>query len=183
MSSKTIGLVFAGISLVACSSSNNSDKGPGADLKCSSGKNAFDTYGAAAFVKVNESIFANVDAEITANGATNLGSAFQQAGTGNLPATKDDAGTFAGKLAAFLVFAYGGPTSIQYTDGMTYVGNDQDMVTAHTGLKITADQYTYFISNIVVPALGSNGVGSDDITNCFAPVVTGAEFEDSIVGQ
>jgi hypothetical protein len=180
---KSIAFVLAGLTLVACST-DNSTPGAGANLKCSSGKNAFDTYGASAFVTVNKAIFTNVTNELTgSNGTSNLGTSFLDIGSANVAATDDDAATFQGKLAAFLVFQYGGPTSIVYTDGKTYVGNDQDMTEAHTGLKITADQYMYFVSNIVVPALMSSGVTTDDVTNCFAPVVTSPTFEDSIVGQ
>ena len=169
---------------VACGSdSNNASQAPGAALKCtSSGKNAFDTYGATAFVAVNESIFANVTSEVTANGTTNLGTSFTKIGSGSPPSTVDDAATFKGRLAAFLVYAYGGPTSIMYTDGKTYAGV-QDMVGAHTGLAITSDQYDYFISTVVVPALTANGVPTTDVSSCFAPVVTDAAFKASIVGH
>jgi hypothetical protein len=157
--------------------------GPGAAFLCtSSGKDAWDTYGATAFVAVNESIFANVNADIGDAGTANLGPAFTEIGSGNPPSTTDDLPTFKGKLAAFLVYAYGGPTSIVYTDGKTYSGL-QNMVTAHTGLAITTDQYNYFISNVVVPALTSNGVLSDDVSSCFAPVVTDPTFVASIVGH
>ena len=133
--------------------------GPGADLKCdSSGKDAFETYGAAAFVAVNQSIFANTQAEITANGSKNVGDSFTLVGTGSPASTTDDLATFEGKLAAFLVWVYGGPNSITYTDNKTYVGNNEDMVAAHTGLGITNAQYTYFVTNIAVPALTANGV-------------------------
>jgi len=154
-------------------------KGPGAALKCtSSGKNAWDTYGAAAFVAVNESIFELVLADTSGE----LGDSFSKIGTGAPPSTADDAATFKGKLAAFLVYAYGGPTSIQYTDGKTYVG-PQNMATAHAGLKITDAQYNYFIMNQVVPALTTNGVPDKDVASCFAPVVTDSAFVASIVGK
>jgi hypothetical protein len=184
-------ILAASLMLVAaqgCSSSGSDDssstaKGPGAALKCtSSGKDAFDTYQAPGFVAVNEAIFANVTTEITANGTTNLGDAFTKIGSGTPPSTTDDAATFKGKLAAFLVYAYGGPTSITYTDGKSYSGL-QDMAAAHAGLGITGDQYTYFITNIVVPALTGSGVTSDDVTSCFAPIVTDPTFEASIVGK
>ena len=168
-------------------------KEPGAVLHCqssASGANAFDTYGATAFVAVNEEIFALVGAEVTAHGTTNLGDSFTKVGTGNPASTAHDAATFKGNLAAFLVFAYGGPTEITYTDGKTYAG-EQDMPTAHTGLGITNAQYDYFIANIVVPALVNKGVkhgagtaaDPNDITSCFAPVVTDASFKASIVGK
>jgi hypothetical protein len=163
--------------------SGDTPKGPGAALKCtSSGMDAFDTYGAPAFVKVNESIVANVFSEIGANGTDNLGDSFTKIGTGKPASTADDAATFKGKLAAFLVYAYGGPTSIKYTDGKTYSGL-QDMASAHAGLAITGDQYDYFIMKQVVPALTDNGVTSDDVTSCFAPIVLDPDFKASIVGK
>jgi hypothetical protein len=96
-----------------------------------------------------------------------------------------------GKLAAFLVWVYGGPNSITYTDGKMYTGNGQDMVAAHTGLGITDAQYTYFVTNIVVPALTSSGVkhgaggaaDPDDVGSCFAPPLLDATFQASIVGH
>lgn len=169
----------------ACSDDNNSpaSAAPGAALKCtSSGKDAFDTYGTAAFVAVNEAIVANVFAELGANSTANLGESFTKIGTGVPPSTIDPAATFKGKLAAFLVYAYGGPTSITYTDGVAYSGL-QDMVSAHTGLAITGSQYQYFVSNIVVPALTSSGVSVADVTSCFAPVVLDPTFQASIVGK
>ncbi len=165
--------------------------GPGAALKCdSSGKNAFETYGATAFVAVNEEIFTLVNAEVTANGTTNLGDSFSKIGSGTPASTTDNAAAFKGNLAAFLVFAYGGPTSIAYTDNKMYPGQ-QDMVTAHTGLNITSAQFDYFVSNVVVSALTNSGVkhgagGSadpNDVTSCFAPVVTSAAFKASVVGH
>lgn len=157
-------------------------KGPGAALKCSSGKDAFDTYGTDAFVAVNEAIVANVMSELGTNSTDNLGDSFTKIGSGDPPSTADDAATFKGKLAAFLVYAYGGPTSITYTDGKKYTG-PQDMVAAHKGLAITDDQYDYFVTMVVVPALTSNGVSTDDVTACFAPVLTDAKFKASIVGH
>jgi len=165
--------------------------GPGATVKCeSSGKNAFDTYGANAFVAVNKKIFANVTTEITGHSTTNLGDSFAKVGSGTPASTADDAAKFEGKLAAFLVYAYGGPNDITYADGVSYHG-PQDMVAAHVGLAITSAQYDYFISSIVVPALISSGVmhgtggatSPDDVTTCFAPIVTDAAFKASIVGK
>lgn len=181
-----LGLGFFVISSQACGSDsekNSPAKGPGAALKCtSSGKNAFDTFGTSAFVVVNEAIFANVGSEVTANGTTNLGDSFTKIGTGTPPSTGDDAATFKGQLAAFLVYAYGGPSTITYTDGKMYTG-PQDMVAAHSGLGITSSQYDYFISTVVVPALTSSGVSTADVSSCFAPIVTDAAFKASIVGH
>jgi|GEM_PF-1655023 len=163
--------------------------GPGATLKCtSSGKNAWLTYGAAGFVAVNKNILKNINAEITASGTKNLGDSLTKIGSGVPASTQDNAATFEGKLAAFLVYAYGGPTSIQYTDNKTYTGL-QDMTVAHTGLAITSAQYNYFVSNIIVPALVAAGVpadndgGTNDISSCFAPVILDPAFIATIVGH
>jgi hypothetical protein len=160
----------------------------GSDLKCSSGKNAFDTYGVAAFVKVNESIFSEIDTQLgTDAGVSGLGTTFEDIGTGKLgdasvPALDDNGNTFKGKLAAFLVYSFGGPSEITYTDNKTYSGL-QMMTTAHTGLGITADEYSYFVTNVVVPALTTNGVSTADVAACFAPVVSDPNFMAQIVGQ
>ncbi len=174
--------ILSALGAAACGGDEDKEdmvaKGPGAALKCtSSGKNAFDTYGAEAFVAVNEQIFSNVVAELGANGTSNVGTSF------NEPAA-DPArlAMFKGNLAAFLVFAYGGPASITYTDGKTYKG-PQDMEKEHEGMAITNDQYDYFVSNIIVPALTGKGVKGDDVSSCFAPVVTDASFKASIVGK
>jgi truncated hemoglobin YjbI len=159
-------------------------KGPGTSLRCkSSGKNAWDTFGVDAFVKVNEAIVQKTLAELGgSNGTKNLGTSFTRIGSNDTPAYKDDAATFKGKLAAFLVYAYGGPDSITYTDGKMYTG-PQDMAAAHVGMAITNSQYDYFIANMVVPALTDNGVTADDVSTCFAPIVTDATFKASIVGK
>jgi hypothetical protein len=158
--------------------------GPGAQILCpSSGKNAWATYGASGFVAVNQAIFANVTSQIATDaGVQGLGPTFGEIGSGSVPALADGLATFEGKLAAFLVFAYGGPTSITYTDGKTYSGL-QDMVAAHTGLNITPDQYDYFVTNVIVPALSSSGVPSGDISGCFAPLVLSTTFMQQIVGN
>jgi hypothetical protein len=180
-SSIRAGLVLA-LAASACTVGNSDNAQPGISLKCSSGKNAWETYGATGFVAVNKAIFAAVNTEVTANGSANVGGSFGKIGTGDPPSTSDSANTFEGKLAAFLVYAYGGPSSITYTDGITYDGV-QDMEMAHQGLGITGAQYDYFISSIVVPSLTSNGVSTADVSSCFAPVVTAPAFKASIVGQ
>lgn len=162
-------------------------KGPAAKTYCkSSNKNAFDTFGAPAFVAVNKAIIKKTLDELGGpKGTTNLGTSFTMIGTGtdsNKPAYKDDAATFEGKLAAFLVYVYGGPESITYADGKMYNGV-QDMTAAHIGMNITSAQYDYFITNMVVPALTENGVTADDVSSCFAPAVTDAGFKASIVGK
>lgn len=173
--------------LAACGGSDpaadGTGTGPGAALKCaSSGKNAWQTFGVDAFVAVNQAIFANVTDEVTMNGATNVGASFSKIGSGVTPSTRDDAVVFEGKLAAYLVYVYGGPNSITYIDGGKYSGV-QDMVAAHVGLNITSAQYDYFITNIVVPALVKNGVTAADVTSCFAPPLVDANFKASIVGK
>ena len=163
--------------------SDGTGMGPGAALKCtSSGKDAWQTYGASAFVAVNKAIVANVVSELTANGTTNLGDSFTKIGSGKPASTSDDMATFEGKLAAFLVYAYGGPDSITYSDGKSYSGL-QNMTAAHVGLNVTSDQYDYFITNQVVPALTDSGVPQGDVSSCFAPIVTDAAFKASIVGH
>jgi hypothetical protein len=150
-------------------------EGPGAALKCtSSGKNAFSTYGVEAFVAVNKAIFANVNAEIMANGTTNVGDSFSN--VQSFP-------TFEGRLAAFLVWVYGGPETITYTDGKMYEGSTQDMEQAHAGMGITSAQYDYFVANIIVPALVNSGVPMDDVGSCFAPVVTDAGVKAAITEE
>lgn len=169
-------LIAAMLLLVGCSDSDkpNLATGPGAGLACtSSGKNAWQTYGVDAFVAVNEQIFTNVGAELTASGTANLGNSF---------AGVSDFAAFKGNLAAFLVYAYGGPIQITYTDGKKYFG-PQDMVEKHTGLAITGAQYDYFVSNIVVPALTGNGVPGGDVSSCFAPPLVDASFKASVVGH
>jgi hypothetical protein len=167
--------VIAFATIFALGACADDDKGPQQlEFKCaSSGKTAFATYGADAFVAVNKAIFAEVNAELNSKGDANLGGSF--AGVTDFP-------KFEGRLAAFLVFAYGGPKSITYTDGKTYDGV-QDMMEAHAGLHITAAQYDYFVANIIVPALTKSGVPMADISSCFAPTVVNAEFKASIVGQ
>ena len=186
---KTISAFCLGLLTIAAACSGDdggytpTGTGPAAKLLCtSSGKNAWDTYGVAAFVAVNESIFTNVNTEVTANSTTNLGDSFTKVGSGTPAATSDNLAQFKGSLAAFLVYVYGGPTSITYTDNAMYSG-EQNMVTAHTGLNITSAQYDYFVSNIIVPALTSNGVPMDDVSSCFAPPITSADFKASIVGH
>lgn len=127
-------------------------------------KDMYQKYGEAAFLKVNDAIIAKAVAAPTSK----VGTAFKKLGKKKAAAerVKKD-------LAAFLVKVYGGPD--------TYQGGD--METTHKGLKITSDQYDWFIGNVVVPALKENGVTDDDITNCFAPPVTDPTFKASIVGK
>jgi hypothetical protein len=148
--------------------SDGTGTGPGSSLKCtSSGKNAFETYGAA-FGKVNDSIVGNVAAELGKGGEPGFGPTF-----GPIAADGAKLATLKQNLADFLVFAYGGPNN--------YKG--KTMEDSHTGLKITQAQYDYFIANVVVKALADNGVPEGDISSCFAPVVTDAAFVNSIINR
>ncbi len=154
--------------------------GGGADLQCASmPMNAYGTYGGSAFLAINAEIFTQVTAELAHNGSANLGDSFSDVGS----AGHDSLATFKGQLASYLVWTYGGPTSIVFTDGLTYNGADQNITAEHVGLEITSDQYDYFVSNIVVPALTTEHVGSADITACFAPPLLDASFKASIVGK
>jgi hypothetical protein len=192
------GVCLAGSVLTGCSSSSgpaetqdaggkdapsgsDAKSSGGAPLCTSSGKNAYETYGMAAFLTVDAAIFTNVGTELNKNGPKNLGDSFSLIGKGQPASTKDDAAVFQAKLGAFLVAAYGGPSSIM-VDGTSYSGNI-DLVTAHTGLKITSDQYSYFVMSIVVPALTGSGVKSEDVMSCFAPVVLASAVEDAVVGH
>src|SRR5579859_2279126 len=125
--------------LAGCHSSIRADVPPaGALLRCeSSGKNAYETYGPAAFFAVHQALLDNLNKELADNGPGNLGDSFSKIGSGDPPSTKHDRAAFRGYLAAFLVYLYGGPASTTYVDGKTYQG-DLDMVTAHKGLKITS---------------------------------------------
>ncbi|WP_428332130.1 hypothetical protein [Novosphingobium sp.] len=78
---------------------------------------------------------------------------------------------FTTNLEDFLIVAFGGPNN--------YTG--PSMVNAHAGLNITSAQYDAFITQVVVPALTTVGVASSDISNCFAPVVTDANFKAQFV--
>ena len=137
--------------------------GGGAPKACST--MMFDKYGAAAFLKVRDSIVTKA----LAAPVDKIGPSFQALAM-KPPADVD---AFKQNLADFLVMVYGGPNN--------YKG--ADMKTAHKGLAITADQYDYFIGQVVVPALIENGVESNDIATCFAAPVTDAAFKASIVGQ
>jgi hypothetical protein len=163
--------------VAGCSSSSGTPAAASGPPACtSSGKNAYDTYGTTAFLAVNASIFANVGTEITKNSTKNLGTSFTLIGKGKPgTATADDAATFQTKLGNFLVYAYGGPSN----DG----ASSTDLAAAHAGLGITMDQYNYFVSSIVVPALTTNGVKSEDVSSCFAPVLMDSSVVDAVVGQ
>lgn len=176
---------------VASAPAHDQPRGPGAGLACqSTGKNAFETYGQPAFFAITKAVLSNVGAEMAAHGEANLGDSIPKLGTGVNPATVDKLAVFEAKVAAYFVWAYGGPTEITYTDGAVYRG-PQDMTAAHAGLNITSAQYDYFATSIVVPALISVGIkhgaggpkDPDDISSCFAPVVTDAAYKASMVGK
>lgn len=196
-----VALAVSGMAMIGCAPSNSTPTAgvdlsavgktaTGANLKCaSSGKNAWDTYGGAAFLAVNASIFTNVTNEITAHGTANLGMAFTLIGSDVPTSTQDNLVTFQGNLAAFLVYLYGGPTFLNYNVGtmgspiLVTITGPQGMQDAHMGLAITPAQYTYFVTSIVVPALTSNGVPSGDVSSCFAPPLLDSTFQAAIVGQ
>jgi truncated hemoglobin YjbI len=140
-------------------------KGPGASLKCASGKNAFDTYGVDAFLKVNDSIIGNVAAEL-GKPAPGFGPSF-----GPVAADPAKLATLKQNLGDFLVFAYGGPNN--------YKG--KSMKDSHAGLDITQAQYDFFLTNQVVKALTDNGVPEADVTACFAPPLVDKAFLADIV--
>jgi hypothetical protein len=181
-------VISCGLSMSWLGYADSSNPAPtpafGASVPCaSSGKNAYDTYGLSAFVAVNKSIFANVvNVGATTNPNTPLGVPFTLIGSGNPPSTSDPLPTFEGSLAAFLVWFYGGPTQITYTDGIVYQG-PQNMQQSHQGLYITPCQFDYFVTSIIAPALTSNGVSAEDVSSCFAPPLLNPDFESTIVGQ
>lgn len=149
-------------------------QGPGANLVCTStegngDKNAYDTYGKEAFVAVNAEIIK------LAVGASedDVGGSFKDLAE-DIDKNPDRGTEFTNNLGAFLIWAYGGPNE--------YYG--PKMEPAHTGLNITQDQYDFFVSDVIVPALIAKGVDEDDIGSCFAPVVAGDDaqgFIDSII--
>lgn len=158
-------LLGSAFALSACGDGDGEDTQQNTqETQCSS--QMFDKYGETAFVAVRDSIVTKAVAAPT----DKLGDSFADfAGS----ATPGQLQVFQDHLAAFLVMVYGGPAN--------YEG--RSMEAAHAGLGITSDQYDYFITEVVVPALADNGVPADDISNCFAPPVTDPAFKASIVGQ
>jgi hypothetical protein len=152
---------YAALWLAGCHSAVRPDIAapPGALLRCeSSGKNAYDTYGDSTFSKIVQSIADDF---------------------------KDEPAAFRGNLAAFLVWAYGGPDSTAYVDGKTY-----QAIYKNAGL--TSAQYELFASHLI-PAVISSGVkhgpggggrkNADDVKSCFAPPLLDPAFKASIAGQ
>jgi hypothetical protein len=165
-------VLISGMALTACGSDSKGAGGgsttpdAGGDTSGSCTTKMYAKYGATAFGAVRDSIVTKALAAPT----DKLGDAFQNFVSQSTP-TKID--MFKTDLADFLVMVYGGPND--------YMG--VSMTEAHQGLSITSDQYDYFITQVVVPALSDNGVPESDITNCFAPPVTDAAFKASIVGK
>jgi hypothetical protein len=135
----------------------------------SSGKSVFETYKADALKLGAGAIVDATVADLGKGGGVpdKLGSSFSVLGTpGNL--TPDELKT---SLGNFLIAAYGGPVN-------TYTG--ASMFASHAGLEITKVQYDYFVGSIIVPTVGTL-VPADDITSCFAPVLTDPKLVNDIV--
>jgi Bacterial-like globin len=150
--------------------------GPGATLVCKStdpndtgkGKNAYETYGAAGFVAATNEIIKGAMAADTNKLGTTLDDFYNDP-----DAPPDQAIQFTESLRSFLVWAYGGPNE--------YYG--RTMQVSHTGLNITRDQYDYFVSDVIVPALTEVGVKAEDLGSCFAPIVTDESFILTIIDR
>lgn len=159
----------------ACGDDDATDGGGGADAGGGGGADAgggatcsadmFDKYGEAAFLAVNQSI---IDKSVAAPTSA-VGTSFQDLAAQDAQRVQE----FTTNLANFLVQVYGGPEN--------YAGPTMEQ--AHEGLNITSEQYDYFITSIVVPALSENGVPQADIENCFAPPVVDPAFKNSIINR
>jgi truncated hemoglobin YjbI len=137
----------------------------GSSATCS--QEMFAKYKAAGFSAVNDAIIKHA-VELTNMNPSPIGDSFK-------PTIADPKKTemFRMSLASFLIQAYGGPKE--------YKGPSMEEV--HKGMKITSEQYDYFIAHAVVPALTEVGVETKDITECFAPVVTDPAFKNSIINK
>lgn len=124
----------------------------------------FATYKDAGFQVVN----GNIAKLALAAPTEKLGPSFQ---TKIAKATEARQTEFAAHLLSFLEAAYG--SSVPYSG--------PSMVTSHADLAITLDQYKYFVTQVVVPALSQAGVSEAHINSCFAPVVTDANFVKTVV--
>jgi truncated hemoglobin YjbI len=163
-------VVFAGaiaITAVACSSDD--DPAPADNMGASGSSGAagatqtmFDKYGLDAFVAVNDEIITRAAAADTSK----LGDSFTKLDAAGVEELRTN-------LAAFLVQVYGGPAN--------YKG--RSMAEAHAGLGITDAQYTFFVTDVIVPALKAKGVSDEDIQKGFAPPVLDPAFQASIVGK
>jgi hypothetical protein len=158
----------------ACGDDDATDGGGGADAGGGGGADAggascatdmFEKYGVDAFLAVNDSIIEKSVAAPTSA----VGTSFQDLAAQDPKRVQE----FTTNLANFLVQVYGGPEN--------YTG--PSMEEAHGGLNITSEQYDYFITSIVVPALSENGVPQADIENCFAPPVVDPAFKNSIINR
>jgi len=152
-----------GMTMEASGGSSGSGGKTSTETSCTT--QMFDKYGVDAFIAVRDSIVEKAVAAPT----DKLGDSFQNF----VAQSPDRVAGFKDNLAAILVKVYGGPDDYQ----------GASMQSAHRGLNITSDQYDYFITEVVVPALSENGVPESDITECFAPPVTDPAFKASIVGQ
>ena len=163
-----VSLLGSALALPACGDDDADDMGgmagTGNETSCSS--EMFDKYGETAFVAVRDSIVTKALAAPT----DKLGDAFEVFAR---DASAAEIQNFKDNLASFLVMVYGGPSN--------YGGRSMEQ--AHAGLNITSDQYDYFVTEIIVPALAENGVPADDISMCFAPPVVDPAFKASIVGR
>lgn len=168
-----LALAVASAGTVACGDddavdgSGAPDGGGGPDAAPTAGCSAdmFDKYGVDAFLAVNDSI---IDKSVAAPTSA-VGTSFQDLAAAGPERVEE----FTTNLANFLVQVYGGPQN--------YTG--PSMEDAHEGLDITSEQYDYFITSVVVPALVDNGVPTADIENCFAPPVVDEAFKNSIINR
>lgn len=152
-------LIASSLFAAACGSD---DPEPAAG-ECSA--DMFAKYGQAGFEAVNAEILANIGT-VSAMNPSPIGDSFK-----GLAA--DDVARVEANLLDFLIFVYGGPNNYQ----------GETMEESHTGLDITSEQYDAFVAMVVVPALQKVGVSGDDITNCFAPPVTDADFKASMLNR
>lgn len=164
---RTVGAALAACMLIcACDDSDSEDdtmNAPDAAApSCSS--EMYGKYKQAGFEAVNAKIIANIG-KVSAMNPSPIGDSFKGL-------SQADVQRVEANLLDFLVMAYGGPSN--------YSG--KSMKAAHTGLKITSDQYNAFVGQVIVPALSEVGVSQDDISNCFAPPVTDPAFVADIVG-
>lgn len=81
---------------------------------------------------------------------------------------------FKTSLGNFIAVAYGCAAPATYTG--------PDMMTAHTGLDITSQEYDDFVT-LIAGVLHDDGVPDAYIASCFAPALTDATFKATIVGQ
>lgn len=157
--------VFAIAGALTLCSACSDDPAVDDDSRASCSSEMFDKYGVDAFLAVNTRI---IDLAVAAP-TSMVGPTFQDLAAQPTARVQE----FSDNLANFLVFVYGGPNN--------YTG--PDMETAHRGLGITSEQYDFFVTDVVVPALADSGVPEEDITDCFAPPVLDPTFKASIVNQ